>query len=224
MTTRVEWYQAKEAKRGRVAHRAGHWRLGDKFSPCGKTLGRAIPKYDRGFWDTCAACEIEVEKNRKRAEIAKKAEENPDYARELATTVSVMENKPEPNTPELDRMAAVRPSSQAIGEFLEWMLGEKKVELAYYHKHGPNCDGWDRREEKVVFEYECDEPRHGLPGDHDHGMTGCNPRKVFGCDLPCQSMTPFRYTIEGLLAEFFEIDLKKVEEERRAILDSLNKK
>lgn len=32
---------------------------------------------------------------------------------------------------------------------------------------------------------------------------------------------PYRYSIETLLAEFFEIDLEKVEEETRAILEKL---
>ena len=32
---------------------------------------------------------------------------------------------------------------------------------------------------------------------------------------------PFQYSVEALLARFFEIDLKKVEQERRALLEEM---
>ena len=39
----------------------------------------------------------------------------------------------------------------------------------------------------------------------------------------CSSYYPYHYDTEQLLAEFFEIDLKKVEEERRQILEDIRK-
>jgi len=74
-----------------------------------------------------------------------------------------------PACPECDKMKAVQKQSQAIGEFLEWLLCEKNLQL---------CE-WD-----------------GL-----------------------YKMIPDHTPTEELLAEFFGIDLKKVEQEKRAILD-----
>jgi len=75
-------------------------------------------------------------------------------------------------TPELNRMHAVHDKSQAIGEFLEWLTGERGLVLAEW------------REGRAV------------------------PR-------------PARAQTQELIAEYFEIDLTKVERERRAILKSL---
>jgi hypothetical protein len=40
-------------------------------------------------------------------------------------------------------------------------------------------------------------------------------------DVDYSEFLPYSYTTEELLAEFFEIDLNKVEEERRALLEEL---
>lgn len=39
----------------------------------------------------------------------------------------------------------------------------------------------------------------------------------------CEKEVPYYFSIEKLLAEYFEIDLKKVEEEKLAILEQFNK-
>lgn len=44
---------------------------------------------------------------------------------------------------------------------------------------------------------------------------------LFICNLEKEEYRPIHTTIEKLLAEYFEIDLDKVEEERRQILDEL---
>lgn len=79
----------------------------------------------------------------------------------------------EQSTPELDKMIAVKPKSQAIGEFLEWMQ---------YDRHYTIC----KHSENAALGYE-----------------------------------PIRTSVEHLLAEFFEIDLKKAEHEKREILQQL---
>jgi hypothetical protein len=78
-------------------------------------------------------------------------------------------------TPELDKMTAVQPFSQKIGEFMEWLSTEKKLGLG----------SWDKR----------------------------------GYDL----YQPERASIENLLAEFFDIDLNKVEKEKRAIIEDIGR-
>jgi len=79
-------------------------------------------------------------------------------------------------TPECDKLVAVQPKSQVIGEFLDW-LAESNFAVCRYanYEDAPSHDGW----------------------------------------------VPARLSLEELLAEFFVIDLGKVEQERRAILDEL---
>lgn len=80
-----------------------------------------------------------------------------------------------PPCPECDKMLAVQNRSQDIGEFLEWLRGERGLHLAEY-----DDDFWEGK-----------------------------------------FLKPVNIRIEDLLAEFFEIDLNKVEAERRALLESL---
>jgi len=93
--------------------------------------------------------------------------------------------------PECDKMKAVQPRSQLIGEFLEWLNQEKGVTLAKLHEHTDEC--YDEEGDRV-------------------------------CDLSEQVFYPFNHTTENLLAEFFGIDLEKVEKEKRAILKELREK
>jgi hypothetical protein len=79
-------------------------------------------------------------------------------------------------TPELDKIRKIREKSQAIGEFLDWLLGEKGYHIAEYKKF----DEFD--EEQLVTIY---------------------------------------LDREKILGEYFGIDLKKAEEERVKILNSI---
>ena len=81
---------------------------------------------------------------------------------------------PEKTYPECEKLKKVHEKSQTIGEFLEWLEGEKGVVL--------------------MVEKE----------DETYPIS-------------------FQYHTEGLLAEYFEIDLKKVEAERREMLADLIK-
>ena len=46
-------------------------------------------------------------------------------------------------TPELDKIEKARDDSQKLGEFLEWLFGEKGCVIAKYHEHTPFCYGDD---------------------------------------------------------------------------------
>lgn len=81
------------------------------------------------------------------------------------------------NTPECDKLAAVRDRSQVVGEFIEWLTGEKGIELAIF-------------------------------GENEEGD---------------EALLPFHFNRDGILAEFFDIDMNRVEKERRAILAQLGK-
>jgi hypothetical protein len=102
-----------------------------------------------------------------------------------------------PKTPELDRMKAVTTESQQCGQFLEWLLGEKGYSIVTYHKHGPDCAGWDE-----------DRGRY-----HPSGEDRCGASE--------NELMPVHINIQQLLAEYFGIDLDKVENERRAILERI---
>lgn len=44
-------------------------------------------------------------------------------------------HNPIPETPTLDKLRSVKDKSQGIGEFLEWLQSEQKVQLMLYHEH-----------------------------------------------------------------------------------------
>ena len=79
--------------------------------------------------------------------------------------------------PECEKMRKVKDQSQVIGEFLDWLHGEKNI----------------------LFAEQRGEP-------------------------PFDRILPVLFNTEELLAEFFNIDLKKVEQEKRAMLDEIRKK
>lgn len=97
-------------------------------------------------------------------------------------------------TPELGKIRAVHERSQSIGEFIDWLEEEKGYRIAEYEKEPCN--------------FMCHEGTCRLKGTHDchtaHESTG----ELYVVNL----------SREKILAEFFEIDLNKVEEERRALL------
>ena len=49
--------------------------------------------------------------------------------------------RPEVGYPEHEKLRAVSEKSQACGEFLDWLLGEKHYTLGKYHEHTDDC--WD---------------------------------------------------------------------------------
>lgn len=82
-------------------------------------------------------------------------------------------------TPELDKLKKVQHESQAIGEFLDWLMNEKHIQLAEYGKGELRDD--------ILYPM-----MHG-----SHGL------------------------IEELLAEFYGLDLDKMDKEREAIYQDL---
>lgn len=96
-------------------------------------------------------------------------------------------------TPMLEKMQAVKHQSQAIGEFLEWLRSEKRWELCDRHEHHKDC--------------------------YRNGDTESRPV----CGAYNDQLFPVTFSIEKLLAEYFGIDLQKADEEKRALLDSLQK-
>ena len=108
-----------------------------------------------------------------------------------------MEIKETP-TPELDRMLAVKEQSQAIGEFLDWLENHDSLKL---------CRRGLVQDDAAVI-VNALTLKENIPED-DELKEGY-----------VLNMTP----IEKILAEYFNIDLAKIEQERRAILDSIRNK
>ncbi len=123
--------------------------------------------------------------------------------------------KPYPPTPELNKMKAVHEKSQAIGEFLDIFLSERKMELCTYQTAGNNGKPkyrWKDGVTKSKLNVSVDrEPRFEDVFNQDAEN---NPEY----ESWAEGYVPVHARIEKLLAEFFEIDLNKAEDERRAIL------
>ena len=117
--------------------------------------------------------------------------------RERLVSVKSKGGKVVSDYPELEKLSAISDKSQAIGEFLEWVLEKKGAFLA------------------LDVEWEEDKPTvaaYGLdPEDPDY-----ETRKV-----KRQATCPLTCSVDDLLAEFFEIDQGKVDKERRAMLKAM---
>lgn len=100
----------------------------------------------------------------------------------------------EPPCPECDKLRRIASMSQAIGQFLDWLQSERKVYLATFHTHDDGCYPDDPEHE--------DKPKCGYKED---------------------DYMPFYNSIENLLAQYFNIDLSKVEAEKRALLEHIRK-
>lgn len=102
-----------------------------------------------------------------------------------------------PETPELDKMLGVSAFSNALGAFMDWLTEDKGIQFGKAHHHGPGCHGWD--EETNTY----------------------NPKGDDRCAFQTGEHEALIYRPEELLAEYFGIDLRTVEKERRGILEYL---
>lgn len=97
--------------------------------------------------------------------------------------------------PECEKMSAVRELSQACGEFLEF-LQQKGFLLAQYG-HWDSCKAYPESQDEELNEDLCNCGR--------------------------QPLVPVYQSTEKLLADFFEIDLNKIEQEKRQMLEQQRK-
>jgi hypothetical protein len=98
--------------------------------------------------------------------------------------------------PECEKLRAAAAESQKIGQFLDWLFGEKECVLAKWvnHEHDDECYDNGRRRA----------PTCGLEDNNDN-------------------LVVQRMGTEKLLAEYFGINMDVVEQERRAILEELRR-
>jgi len=110
--------------------------------------------------------------------------------------------------PECEKLSAVSGESNKIGAFLDW-LNEQHIVLADYQEH---CDHIESR---------CAGERCDM--DHEIGSWACGKDCEDYAPTSGNQLFPIRKPIESLLANYFEIDLAKVEKERRQILEDIRK-
>ena len=100
---------------------------------------------------------------------------------------------------ELEKLEAVSERSQAIGEFLEWLFDTKNYHICKY---------------LTEEEYESE--------DNVYFVDGLYEKEQFKRHkIGKEELMSIHVNIEKLLAEFFEIDLVKVEEERKQTLNEI---
>ena len=102
---------------------------------------------------------------------------------------------------ELEKLEDVSERSQTIGEFIEWLFGSKNYHIAKY---------------LTEEEYESE--------DNVYWVDGLYGKEQFKRhEIGKEELMPIHIDIEKLLAEYFEIDLVKVEKERGEIVRKLIK-
>lgn len=104
--------------------------------------------------------------------------------------------------PEHDKLSKISDQSQAIGEFLNWLADVKEVLLAQYAVESRICRNCDH-----------EDPHEG----EECGECGCDRQPVRNPDR----IYPYRGRKTKLLAEFFGIDENRLEDEKRAMLDTM---
>jgi len=109
--------------------------------------------------------------------------------------------------PECEKLSRTSQESQKLGAFLDW-LSERGICLAEYPKTCAHHNRWEERENHC---------KKGNTLDPFDCGPGCNDFE----EEEESELRPTQHRIERLLADYFEIDLVKVEEERRAMLESL---
>lgn len=162
-----------------------------------------------------------------------------------------MEDTTASNHPELDKMAAIRDQTQVIGEFLEWLTSQGinlmawREDLTDIRPTDPEC--LERKRDRLhAVSPEPSLPCDPSPGDvirseyrwTAHCMHWQDPRRAadgearrgtcchcgYGQDYEVTGIRAWVHdnrSIEELLAAWAGIDLRKIEQERRAILAAL---
>ena len=126
-------------------------------------------------------------------------------------------------TPELDRMSDVRDHSQAIGEFLEW-LRDQGVQMVRWETRRPEslCSGDALFREFAELDAELRSAQSETPRPSDVHPPKCKCKGtgiVYGTER--DELVSVDRSIERWLADYYDIDLDRVEAERRAILEEL---
>jgi hypothetical protein len=114
--------------------------------------------------------------------------------------------------PEHTKLRAIKNESQAIGAFLEWLREEKRIAFCTYREAG------DNGEPAAIWKPGYEKPERPGLVDRICGRAEENPDYE---SWPAGYQEVFAIRIPNVLAEYFEIDLDKIEDEKRAMLEEL---
>ncbi len=130
--------------------------------------------------------------------------------------------------PEHEKLQKVAKLSQAIGEFLAWLSDDQHVWLAKHDVKSDNCrncghpDVHDYKPHYSLFS-QCSHTEHE-DGTCDHGSE-CEHFGTCDCDNANFGNTDMLYVwphkISNVLATYFEIDLKVLEDEKQDMLNDM---
>lgn len=118
-----------------------------------------------------------------------------------------IESTPDPY-PEHTKQAAIKDASQAIGEFLDFGLPKLGGGMAVY--------------ERVTYDCECSWCAKGA-GSRSAWHTEDEKEAIVDGVVQVTAWQPTHRSIQRILADYFEIDLDKIEAEKRDMLDRLRK-
>jgi len=129
--------------------------------------------------------------------------------------------------PEHAKLQAVQPQSQKCGEFFNWLQAEKGVRMECGFEYECDEDGakvWRDQHGEVVEDY-CDpQTTYTLSSAQVRKYQRMRDEQDIHCKLIPKSggtiQIPLHTSIHTLLAEFFEIDERKLEEEKRAMIEA----
>lgn len=106
--------------------------------------------------------------------------------------------------PEHEKLDKIKAESQTIGGFMEWLTDEKKVQLKIYE------------EERIVY-FDKEFEKNILPSlseieERAYQLNNPNSYEYIG------GLVNYKKSTEQMLAEYFNIDLKVLEAEKRDML------
>ena len=121
-----------------------------------------------------------------------------------------------PPTPMLDKEteAFLKGHSQELGQFLDWLHDAKNIQFARYDKMSDACRNCGHEEVHNLMAWRC------TFADDEGEECGCNNNDRGNPN----HMLHISETTGQLLADYFEIDLVRIEKERRAVLEFIRKK
>lgn len=126
-------------------------------------------------------------------------------------------------TPALDHMAAQRKAlgTEDIGAFLDWLRDERKVTLCEFLQHTPGtpCPHSGKSRRALWKAGVMSENMNACP-ECGADLTILPAHEWVGEPTP-EGYYPICETIETLLAEYTKVDMKAVENERRAMLNAI---
>jgi hypothetical protein len=129
--------------------------------------------------------------------------------------------------PEHEKLKAVQHESQKCGEFFEWLQSEKSIAMECHYDYERDEEGdkvWRDTKGRIVKDYTDPDGDIFLTTARRKRLEKTKANRQPDCRLvlkPGGPITmPIRQRLSQLLAEFFEIDEDKLEEEKRAMLDA----